>query len=62
MSARSIAVRDRRTAIGRIARSLQRDRGYARPAEVLAAAAAAGLKPSRADVASTLARLGMRRR
>lgn len=62
MSVRSAAVRERRSGIVRIARSLQRDRGHAWPAEVAAAAAAAGLKPSHADVAAALARLGLYRR
>jgi hypothetical protein len=62
MSPRIAAVRARRSGIVRIARSLQRDLGHAYPAEVLAAAAAAGLKPTQADVAAALARLGMYRR
>ncbi|AWT42822.1 MULTISPECIES: hypothetical protein [Streptomyces] len=62
MSARSAVVRERRSSIVRIARSLHRDRGHAYPAEVAAAAAAVGLKPSPADVQAALARLGMYRR
>lgn len=62
MKPRTAAVRERRASIVRIARSLQRDRGHAYPAEVRAAAAAAGLKPSPADVAAALARAGMHRR
>jgi hypothetical protein len=62
MHARTASARARRTGIVRIARSLARDRGHAWPAEVAAAAAAAGLKPSPADVAAALTRLGTYRR
>ncbi|MEU6101166.1 hypothetical protein [Streptomyces flaveolus] len=62
MNARTAAVRARRSGIVRIARSLQRDRGHAWPNEVAAAAAAAGLKPSQADVAAALSRIGAHRR
>lgn len=62
MNARTAAVRARRSGIARIARSLVRDRGHAFPAEVAAAAAAAGLKPTRADVRAALARAGLYRR
>ncbi|MFJ6846418.1 hypothetical protein ACIQRE_27565 [Streptomyces griseoluteus] len=61
MSARTAAVRERRTAITRIARTMRRDRGQVWPAEVAAAAAAAGLKPTRSDVAAALGRLGLYR-
>lgn len=61
MSPRTAAARDRRKAIARIARSMQRDRGHAWPNEVAAAAAAVGIKPSRSDVTAVLARIGLHR-
>lgn len=62
MNPRTAAVRERRSGIARIARSMQRDRGHVWPREVAAAAAAAGLKPTAAEVRSALVRLGLYRR
>ncbi|MEU5572582.1 hypothetical protein [Streptomyces coeruleorubidus] len=62
MKPRTAAGRARRSGIVSIARSMVRDRGHAYPAEVIAAAAAAGLKPSQADVKAALTRAGMYRR
>ena len=61
MKPRTAVSRERRTAIVSIARSMVRDRGHAYPAEVAAAAAAAGLKPTQAEVAAALARIGLHR-
>ncbi|QLJ05714.1 hypothetical protein HZZ00_34970 [Streptomyces sp. NEAU-sy36] len=62
MNARTAVARDRRKAIVRIARSMHREHGQVWPNEVAAAAAAAGLKPTRQDVAAALGRLGLYRR
>lgn len=61
MNPRTAAVRARRSGIARIARTMVRDRGHAYPAEVAAAAAAAGLKPTQAEVAAALTRIGLHR-
>ncbi|MFE7648661.1 hypothetical protein [Streptomyces phaeoluteigriseus] len=62
MNPRTAALRARRTGIAQIARSMKRDNPHLRPADVAAAAAAAGLKASYPDVVSVLARIGLHRR
>ncbi|MGW3024496.1 hypothetical protein [Streptomyces sp. NPDC001221] len=61
MSIRSRAARERRTHIARIARSMKREHGRVRPADVASIAAAAGLKPSYPEVCNVLARIGLHR-
>lgn len=61
MSARSRAVRERRTRIGRIARQMLRDHGRVRPADVVWVAVNAGMKTSPGEVRTVLCRLGLHR-
>ncbi|MGW1399298.1 hypothetical protein ACWCRF_11620 [Streptomyces sp. NPDC002405] len=61
MSPRTLAARDRRTGIARIARDMKREHGHARPADVAAAASGAGLKASYPEVCCVLRRIGLHR-
>ncbi|WP_055491685.1 hypothetical protein [Streptomyces sp. TP-A0356] len=61
MSARSRAVRERQTRIGRIARQMNRDHGRVRPDDVTWIAISAGMKTSPDKVRTVLARMGLHR-
>ena len=61
MSPRTAAARNRRSSIARIARSMHREHGHVRPADVAALATSAGLKTSVPEVRTVLARIGLHR-
>lgn len=61
MSPRTQAVRARRSSIARIARSMKREHGHVRPADVAAVAVSAGVKTSYPEVCTVLARIGLHR-
>lgn len=61
MNPRTQAARSRRSGIARIAKSMQREHGHVRPADVAAVANATGLKASYPEVCTVLARIGMHR-
>lgn len=61
MSPRSLAARERRTQIARIARRMKHEHGHVRPADVAAIASSAGLKASYPEVCTVLVRIGLHR-